>query len=153
SDATLNRVFELLQHSALHSAAYQFVDTPTREKGQFLGDAANISGATTLTAFERDITQQALREFAASQARFWPDGRVNAVYPNGDGKRDIPDFTEMYVSWAARYFQTTGDLALIEELYPTLVNIADYVWSYRNESTGLITDLAGGSGDYAYGII
>jgi len=153
SDATLNRVFELLQHSALHSAAYQFVDTPTREKGQFLGDAANISGATTLTAFERDITQQALREFAASQARFWPDGRVNAVYPNGDGKRDIPDFTEMYVSWAARYFQTTGDLALIEELYPTLVNIADYVWSYRNESTGLITDLAGGSGEYAYGII
>jgi alpha-L-rhamnosidase len=153
SDATLNDVFELLQHSALHSAAYQFVDTPTREKGQFLGDAANISSATMLSAFERDITQQALREFAASQARFWPDGRVNAVYPNGDGARDIPDFTEMYVVWAARYFQSTGDLTLLEELYPTLVNVADYVWSHRSDSTGLITDLAGGSGDYAFGIV
>lgn len=153
SDETLNRVFELVQHSALQSGAYQFVDTPTREKGQFLHDAANISFATMAGWFERDLTQQALREFAASQARFWSDGRVNAVYPNGDGKRDIPDFTQMYVCWAARYFDVTGDLALIEELYPKLVKVADYVWSYRNESTGLITSLAGGSGEYVGGIV
>jgi alpha-L-rhamnosidase len=153
SDETLNRVFELVQHSALQSGAYQFVDTPTREKGQFLHDAANVSFASMAGWFERDLTQQALREFAASQTRFWPDGRVNAVYPNGDGKRDIPDFTQMYVCWAARYFDVTGDLGLIEELYPKLVKIADYVWSYRNESTGLITSLAGGSGEYTGGIV
>jgi alpha-L-rhamnosidase len=153
SDDTLNGVFELVQHSALQSGAYQFVDTPTREKGQFLHDSANISFATMAGWLERDLTQQALREFAASQTRFWPDGRVNAVYPNGDGKRDIPDFTQMYVCWAARYFDVTGDLGLIEELYPTLVSIADYVWSYRNESTGLITNLAGGSGEYTGGIV
>jgi alpha-L-rhamnosidase len=153
SDETLNEVFELLKHSALHAGAYQFVDTPTREKGQFLNDAANISFASMAGWLERDLTQQALREFAASQARFWPDGRLNAVYPNGDGKRDIPDFTEMYVSWAARYYEQTGDLSLLEELYPTLARVADYVWSYRSEGTGLITDLAGGSGDYAHGIV
>ena len=33
------------------------------------------------------------------RARYWPDGRVNAVYPNGDGRRDIPDATETYVEW------------------------------------------------------
>ena len=48
---------------------------------------------------ERALTAQALRDFARSQARFWPDGRVNAVYPNGDDKRDIPDSTEDYVEW------------------------------------------------------
>jgi alpha-L-rhamnosidase len=153
SDDTLNRVFDLVQHSALHPAAYQFVDTATREKGQFLNDAANISFATMAGWLERDLTQQALREFAASQSRFWPDGRVNAVYPNGDGKRDIPDFTQMYVCWAARYFDVTGDLGLIAELYPTLVDVADYVWSHRDETTGLITNLAGGSGEYVGGIV
>jgi alpha-L-rhamnosidase len=153
SNETLNRVFELVQHSALQAGAYQFVDTPTREKGQFLHDAANVSFASMAGWFERDLTQQALREFAASQTRFWPDGRVNAVYPNGDGKRDIPDFTQMYVCWAARYFDVTGDLHLIEELYPKLVKIADYVWSYRSETTGLITNLAGGSGEYTGGIV
>ena len=99
------------------------------------------------------MTQQALREFARSQTRFWPDGRVNAVYPNGDGKRDIPDFTEMYVFWALRYYEATGDLSLLEELYPVLVKVADYVWQHRDASTGLITNLGGGSGDYQYGIV
>lgn len=152
-NAALNAVFELVRHSALHSAAYQFVDTPTREKGQFLADAINISFATMAGHMERDMTQQALVEFASSQARHWPDGRLNAVYPNGDGKRDIPDFTEMYPGWVMRYYRTTGDRALLAKLYPVLVNIAEYVWRYRDASTGLITQLAGGGGPYQYGIV
>ncbi len=153
SDATLNEVFAMLGRSALYSAAYQFVDTPSREKGQFLGDSVNISFALMAGYGERDLTQQALREFARSQARYWPDGRLNAVYPNGDGKRDIPDFTEMYATWALRYFAETGDLDLLETLHPVLVNVADYVWSHRDAGSGLITNLSGGSGDYLYGIV
>jgi alpha-L-rhamnosidase len=152
-NASLNAVFELVRHSALQSGAYQFVDTPTREKGQFLADAMNISFATMAGYMERDLTQQALVEFANSQARHWPDGRLNAVYPNGDGKRDIPDFTEMYPGWVWRYYLTTGDRALLEKLYPVLSNIAEYVWRYRDRATGLITELAGGSGPYKYGIV
>jgi alpha-L-rhamnosidase len=78
---------------------------------------------------------------------------VNAVYPNGDGKRDIPDFTEMYAGWVWRYYLMTGDRTLLARLYPVLVNVANYVWTYRNAPTGLITNLAGGSGDYLYGIV
>lgn len=153
SDTTLNNVFALVQRSALYSGAYQFVDTPSREKGQFLGDASNISFATMAGYAERNLTRQGLQQFASSQTRFWPDGRVNAVYPNGDGKRDIPDFTEMYVAWAARYYETTGDRTLLEKLYPTLSKVADYVWTYKNASSGLITNLAGGSGEYEFGIV
>jgi alpha-L-rhamnosidase len=153
ANTTLNQVFLLLQRSALYSGTYQFVDTPTREKGQFLNDAANISFATMSGSGERNLTRQALQQFASSQTRYWPDGRVNAVYPNGDGARDIPDFTEMYACWAARYYQMTGDRALLEKLYPILVKLADYVWSYKSDSTGLITNLAGGSGEYQYGIV
>jgi alpha-L-rhamnosidase len=153
SDATLNQVFGLVQRSALYSGAYQFVDTPSREKGQFLGDASNISFATMSGYGERNLTRQGLQQFANSQTRYWSDGRVNAVYPNGDGKRDIPDFTEMYVAWAARYYQNTGDRVLLEKLYPQLAKVSDYVWSYKDATTGLIANLAGGSGDYQYGII
>lgn len=153
SDATLDAVFGLVQRSALYSAAYQFVDTPTREKAQFLGDAVAISAATMAGYHERDLTRQALTEFASSQARYWPDGRLNAVYPNGDGQRDIPDFTQLYATWVARYYLTTGDRTLLAKLYPVLVNIAGYVWKHRNGTTGLITNLAGGGGDYQYGIV
>ena len=87
-------MWNLARHSALYDIQEQFLDTPTREKGPFLGDAFDVSQATMAAFGERALTFQALRDFARSQARYWPDGRVNVVYPNGDGKRDIPDATE-----------------------------------------------------------
>jgi alpha-L-rhamnosidase len=142
-----------MQRSALYSAQQQFLDTPTREKGQFLGDAVNESYATLIGLGERSTTRKAIREFIASQVRYWTDGRINAVYPNGDGKRDIPDYTEMFPNWVLRYYQTTGDSALLAAAHDTAQNVAEYVWRYVSSTTGLVTNLAGGSGQYQYGII
>ena len=161
SDRTLDEVWDMMQRSALYSVQEAFVDTPTREKGQFLGDAVNISYATMQGFAERDATQQAIREFLASEMRFWSGnpndlGRYNAVYPNGDGKRDIPDYTEMFVDWVWRYYQVTGDRALLEEAYPAIRRTAAYVQRHIPESgptAGLVTDLSGGSGAYQYGIV
>ncbi|AOS64561.1 family 78 glycoside hydrolase catalytic domain [Actinoalloteichus hymeniacidonis] len=160
SDDTLTEVWELMQRSALYSVQEQFVDTPTREKGQFLLDSANISYATMQGFGERDATQQAIREFLASQQRHWADGadsgRYNAVYPNGDGKRDIPDFTQMFVNWVWRYYQVTGDRSLLAEAYPAIRQTAEYVLRHipgDGPTAGLVTELAGGSGDYEFGII
>jgi alpha-L-rhamnosidase len=153
SDPTLDAVFALLQRSALYSTQEQFLDTPTREKGQFLADAATISRALMAGWGDRAVTARAIREIAASQARYWPDGRLNAVYPNGDGKRDIPDFTAMFPGWVWDYYLASGDAATLAETYPVCVAVADYVRRYRDESTGLVTRLAGGGGAYEYGII
>lgn len=149
---TLDAVFRLMQHSAAQSAQHVFVDTPTREKGQFLGDAIDISFATMHSLHERGLTRQAIGEFIASQARYWPDGRLNAVYPNGDGRRDIPDYTEMFPEWVLRYYQLTGDTALLARALPTMKRIADYV-AAAVDATGLVYQLPGGSGPYANGIV
>jgi alpha-L-rhamnosidase len=153
SDPTLDKVGELMRRSALYSAQEQFLDTPTREKGQFLADSVNISQALVTGSGDRAFTAKALREFAASQQRYWPDGRLNAVYPNGDGKRDIPDFTELYPRWAWDFYLASGNRSLLAETYETSARIADYVRAYRDPATGLITNLEGGSGAYQYGII
>lgn len=160
SDDTLNDVWAMMQRSALYSVQEQFVDTPTREKAQFLGDAANISYATMQGFMERDATQQAIREFLKSQDRYWTSGndsgRYNAVYPNGDGKRDIPDYTEMFVHWVWRYYEVTGDRAMLEEAYPAIRATAEYVLRHVPDSgptAGLVTELSGGSGAYRYGIV
>ncbi|KAA1425468.1 Bacterial alpha-L-rhamnosidase [Mumia zhuanghuii] len=160
-DETLDAVWDMMQRSALYSVQEAFVDTPTREKGQFLGDAANISYATMQGFAERDATQQAIREFLASEKRHWSSnpndaGRYNAVYPNGDGKRDIPDYTEMFVDWVWRYYQVTGDRALLEEAYPSIQRTAEYVRRHiptSGPTAGLVTNLTGGSGAYQYGIV
>ncbi|MBT2514529.1 family 78 glycoside hydrolase catalytic domain [Arthrobacter sp. ISL-30] len=160
SDPVLDEVFGLLRDSALLGVQEQFVDTPTREKGQFLGDAVNISYATMTLFGERRFTAQALREFASSAVRYWNDpsekGRYNAVYPNGDGKRDIPDFSLMMPEWVAEYFRLSGDRGLVEELLPHLRGTADYVLRHipaEGPTAGLVTHLGGGSGPYLHGIV
>jgi alpha-L-rhamnosidase len=159
-DATLNGVWELMKRSLAYSVQETFVDTSTREKGQFLADSIGISYGLMASEGERLHSRQAIREFLLSQKRYWNSGndagRYNAVYPNVDGKRDIPDFTLLVPDWIWRYYQETGDKALLEETWPAIAATADYV--RRNiaaggPTEGLVTRLPGGSGAYVYGIV
>src|SRR5262249_39279708 len=99
SDPAVDAVWNLARNSALYDTQQQFLDTPTRERGQFLDDSFDVSQATMAAFGERNVTFEALRDFARSQARYWSapgpqQGSVNVVYPNGDGARDIPDDTQ-----------------------------------------------------------
>ncbi len=58
---------------------------------------------------DQNMTWQALRDVARGQARYWPDGQVNAVYPNGDGARTFATSTARYPEWMWRYYTSTGD--------------------------------------------
>jgi len=153
SDPELARIWELARHSALYGSQEQFVDTPTREKGQFIGDAF-YEAFTDQRAFgERKLSRQALLEFLASQARYWPDGRVNAAEPTGEGARDIPDGTAGFPEWVWQAWLETGDREFLDRGYPVLVNIANYISRYVDPATGLVTKLAGGGSDYQFGIV
>jgi len=160
SDPTLDAVWDLMARSLEYSVQETFVDTPTREQGQFLHDTVNISYGLMATHQERVASRQAIREFMLSQQRYWRTGndagRYNAVYPNGDGKRDIPDFTEVVPDWIWRYYLESGDTAVLEDTYDELAATAGYVRrhiAFGGPTHGLVTQLTGGSGQYLYGIV
>ena len=157
SDEKLNAVWDLMKHSLLTCGQEEFVDTPTREKGGFLGDAAIQSVVAMPVMGERVLTQRALNEYLQSMEHFWSDetirGGMNAVYPNRDGRRDIPDFTQSYLVWVWNYYMETGDMEFLSANYGKFTDIADYVHRCRDEKSGLIVNLAGGAGAYKYGII
>jgi hypothetical protein len=166
SNPMLDVVFALMQRSALYAGQQSFNDSPDRQDGQFLGDAVNESFATMESLGERNLTKQAIANFAFSQQRYWlhpPPGTrssygdINAVYPDGDGKRDIPDFTEMYPEWVWRYYWLTGDRGTLALAYPTMQRVATYVAdsiARSGPAAGLVSQLVGGSnGDYEYGIV
>jgi alpha-L-rhamnosidase len=148
----LDAVWKLNAHSCLYCTHEQFVDTPTREKGPFVWDSSNESEAIMGVYGDRNMSWQGLRDVVRGQARFWPDGRVNAVYPNGDGGRDIPIFTERFPEWLWRYYVATGDRPTVLAMYPATRKVADYIWAARDPVTGLLSGLAEGSnGDPVYG--
>jgi alpha-L-rhamnosidase len=153
SDDMLNRVWDLMKRSLIVGAQEEFVDTPTREKGGFLGDGWSQAVAAMGTMGDRTMNIRVLLEFLDSQDQYWPDGRLNAVYPNSDGARDIPDYTQSYLVWVWDYYMQSGNEEFLRTNYDKLTKVADYVDSYKNETTGLIHNLAGGGGAYQYGII
>ena len=162
SNDTLNKVYELMKRSAIYSIQNSFVDTPTREKGQFLQDAINISEASMSTYYERAATKKAIGQFVKSADRYWTDedgnltGQINSVYPNGDGQRDIPDFTVNFPYWIYNYYMTTGDTELVKDVYVYVKAVADYISECIDSETGLVTKLKGGDGSptsYQYGIV
>jgi alpha-L-rhamnosidase len=157
SDKDLDAVWDLMKHSLFTCAQEEFVDTPTREKGGFLGDGAIQSVVAMPVLHERLLTRQVLGEFQQSMEQHWSKpadlGRMNAVYPNQDGGRDIPDFTLAYLPWIWSYYMETGDRKFLERSYGKLGDIAGYITRHLDPGTGLVTNLTGGSGPYLHGII
>ncbi|WP_222912906.1 family 78 glycoside hydrolase catalytic domain [Natrinema sp. SYSU A 869] len=155
ANETVDAVFELARHSALYGCQERFVDTPTREKGQFLLDGFNVSQTTTRAFAERTLSRTAIEEFVRSHYRYWTgEGRLNAVYPNGDGKRDIPDFTASFPEWVWRYYRTSSDRRTLDLAYPVVQAVAAYVERHVDADTGLVTALSGGEGGpYEEGIV
>ncbi|MFT3992365.1 MAG: family 78 glycoside hydrolase catalytic domain [Luteolibacter sp.] len=157
SNTTLNAVWELMKHSLFTCAQEEFVDTPTREKGGFLLDSIYQSMAGMPILHERALTRRALHEFLQSMDQHWSGaedlGRMNAVYPTNDKRRDIPDFTQAYLTWVWNYYLETGDLDFLKQHYPKFKAIGDYMHGHQDASTGLITKLTGGTNAYLYGII
>ncbi len=170
---TLDSVFTLMQRSGEYSSQETFLDTPTREKGQFTGDTVDISYANMAASGDRNATARAIREIVHSATHSWKapsgvyctaaqvpcsfaslgyPGRVNAVYPNGDNMRDIPDYTEFVPEWAWRYYEQSGDASVLASSYDALKSIANYLKRYV-AANGLVTNLFGGTGSYQYGII
>ncbi len=155
SNETINEIVDLARHSALYASQEGFIDTPTREKGQFLQDGANISSVTTRAFNERQLTRRAIEEFVRSHYRYWePEGRVNAIYPNGDGKRDIPEFTVEFPAWLWAFYRVSDDRELLELAYPVVRAISSYITRHIDSETGLIMELSGGAGGpYENGIV
>ena len=143
TEPTLDAVFELGRHSALYTMQEQFVDTPTREKGSWLWDGRNES-MTALAAFgDHNQTRKSLQEFAESQARYWPNGAINKIYPTGLGGLQIAYFTAIYPEWIWNYWLYSGDRALLSSLYPVAARVAGFLQSSVAAGTGLITDIPG----------
>ncbi|HEY5023819.1 MAG TPA: family 78 glycoside hydrolase catalytic domain, partial [Acidimicrobiales bacterium] len=154
SSPVVDAVFELGRHSALFGAQEQWIDTPTREKGPWLWDGFNESQTAMVAFGEQNLTRKSLLEFAQSQHRFWAkSGSINKIYPTGLGAEDINEYTEIYPEWVWQYWMRTGDRALLAAVYPVLLNIAGYVDTYVDPSTGLVDDLLATEVAYDYPIV
>jgi Bacterial alpha-L-rhamnosidase 6 hairpin glycosidase domain/Bacterial alpha-L-rhamnosidase C-terminal domain len=167
SNAELNSVFTLLERSALYAGQQGYEDSPDRQEGQFTGDGTDESLSQIEDLSESALTREFIDNLIYSQQRWWIAGspaqtstwgEINAIYPDNDGKRDIPDYTEMFPELVWDYYLQTGDLATLAAAFSTMQNVATYVSDNiysSGQAAGLVCQLDSysSSSAYRYGII
>lgn len=99
-----------------------FVDSAWRESSQWVGDA--LPQALIMATLTDDVRplRRVLR-MAAQGA--YPDGMLPSVLPGEVHAYAIVDYNFMWVELLALYHRLTGDGALVQELWPALVQMLD----------------------------
>ena len=116
-----------------------FLDCPSREKGQYLGDTVIIARSHLWLTGDTMLTKKALKDFA--DARVIHPGLM-AVAP-GNFMQEIAEFPLQYPIMLEFYLEHSGDTAFVkktvEEVFPGLFS---YFAGFENAS-GLLTGLKG----------
>lgn len=132
----LNEIWELCKNGVQYGSQEAFLDCPTREKGQYLGDMTITAQVHGYISGDLRLYKKALREFARSAA----------VCPGllccapGSFMQEIADFSLLYPQQLLTYYWHSGDLELLRELYPYAAGVVAYFRQYERED-GLLADV------------
>ena len=115
-DGRLDAIWQLGVETLRACSEDAVCDNPTRERGQWTGDAL-IALETAAVAFgDCALGRRALQQ-AAIDAR--PDGLVSGLSPADS--LGVTTYAMQWVGACLRYHELTGDLALLHELHPAAI--------------------------------
>ncbi len=137
SNQLLEDIWRICQHSIKMCTQGVIVDTPSREKGQYLGDCVVAQRAHLWLTGDAALSRKVIMDFAHSGSIH---AALMAVAP-GSFMQEIADYSLQYPIMALRYYQATGDHALAAVLVEDVFDgIFDYFAQYENEK-GLLAGI------------
>lgn len=128
--ALLNDIWKLCANGVRNGCQGIMVDCPTREKGQYLGDALVTTAAQMVLLGDTRQTRKTILDFADSAA-ICPG--IMAVAP-GNFMQEIADFSLIYPAMIRQYYEFSGDRKLVAQLVPTLDGLLKYFAGYHDEN-------------------
>jgi hypothetical protein len=136
SNPLLNRIWEICKNAVRYGSQEMFLDCPSREKGQYLGDATITSLSHLYLSGDLRLFRKELTDFAASS--FICPGLM-AVAP-GSFMQEIADFSLQWPLQLLNYYQHSGDLPFLEEMYPVAKGIIGYFKRFQR-ADGLLENV------------
>lgn len=127
SDDLMNRIFEICKNGVKYGSQENYVDCPTREKGQYLGDNTVIGHSHMLLSGDLRLYRKAIEQFAGSSAVC--DGLM-AVVP-GHFMQEIADFSLQWPMQLLEYYRYSGDLEFLQSMYPYAERLLNYFRRYE----------------------
>ncbi|MDB5085838.1 MAG: alpha-L-rhamnosidase [Bacilli bacterium] len=139
SNSLLNQIWEICKNGVKYGSQENYVDCPSREKGQYLGDNTIITHAHAYLSGDLRLFKKALLDFAILSARVCP-GFV-AVAP-GHLMQEIADFSFQWPIQLLQYYKQSADIEFLQDMYPFVESLLQYFKQYKREDglLHLVTD-------------
>lgn len=134
----LNDIFQLCKNTVKYGIQEGYLDCPTREKGQYLGDAVVSARSQVLLTGSTELLRKCIDQFAET-SKICPG--LMAVAP-GSLMQEIADFSLLWAELLLLDYQFTGDREFLAKYYPTARNVLCYFEQYKNEK-GLLEQVSG----------
>lgn len=118
-DTGLEKIWDASVQTLVASAEDGYSDSPWRERGTYIGDFCVNQGIHHLLSSDLRMARRGLRLFAQAQL---PNGQLAPVVP-AHHRKPHEDFTLIWMLALFDHWALTGDIALVEELWPTVERI------------------------------
>lgn len=132
-DPILQGIWDICERALRNCTQESYLDCPSREKGQYLGDNTVIGHGHLYVSGDPRMWKKALHEFALSAA-VCPG--LMAVVP-GNLMQEIADFSCQWPMQLLTYYKLTGDREFLQEMLPYAEGIVAYFKRYQR-GDGLI---------------
>ena len=130
----LNSVLNLCKNTVLLGAQEVFVDCPTREKGQYLGDVFISGFAHFYLTKDCRLLKKAIEDFSAS-IQFCK--KFLSVAPCSY-QQEIADYSLLFSDMVYKYYQLTNDKVFLKEMLPACEFINNYFSKFEDKDGLLI---------------
>ncbi len=137
SDPLLEQVFQICKNGIKYGTQEGYLDCPTREKGQYLGDAVVTSHGQVWLSGSTDMMEKCIRQFAQS-SMICPG--LMGVAP-GNFMQEIADFSLLWSQMVVNHYRFTGDRQFLSRMYPVAKGVLEHFSEYERED-GLLEQVA-----------
>ncbi len=125
----LDDIFAICKSGVKYGTQEGYLDCPTREKGQYLGDAIITAHSQVWLTGTVEMLRKCIDQFAQTSS-ICPG--LMGVAP-GSFMQEIADFSLLWSQLLMLDYQFTGDRVFLAKYYPTARGVVEYFRQYARE--------------------
>ncbi|MDF2724375.1 MAG: hypothetical protein K0Q59_4050, partial [Paenibacillus sp.] len=138
NDETLQRIWDISEHTLRICMQDAFVDSPSREQQQWMGDGRYQALMNYCYTGDGRLHRKLLEQIGQSQD--W-HGMTTSRYPDGHHNYPpIPSFCLQWICSFGEYVDHTGNVELLGQWWPNIVLAIRWFTAFENED-GLLCDV------------
>ena len=134
SSRNLDDIFTICKNGVRLGTQEGYLDCPTREKGQYLGDALVTARSQVWLTGSVEMLRKCIDQFARTKS-ICPG--LMAVAP-GSFMQEVADFSLLWLELLLTDYQFTGDKEFLKTYYPTARGILEHFSQYSREDGLLV---------------